>query len=271
MDSENRVSFAPGTDREAAMLAASDILRRDGAVVLDHVVDPARIAALRDLVTRRYPDYATPDRERNFGGHAGRHTHPVVIADDLADPALLLPDPVVGIATDRLGRKFKVDSVGILVALPGAPDQKVHRDAWLFEGERIDHVLPCYAISCAIPLVTMDETSGRTAFWRRSHRTLNKRPQTPHDFAPIVHPGSVLLWDYRIYHRGLANSGPVPRPVLVSVLGREWWIEGEQYAAKRYEKLRLDRAVFDRFDAAWQSRFCRARLIDRTPAGALPE
>jgi ectoine hydroxylase-related dioxygenase (phytanoyl-CoA dioxygenase family) len=263
---ENRVSFAPGVDRAAAAQAASQIMRRDGAVVLDDVIDPALIARCRDQLIARYPDFATPDRERNFGGHVGRHTHPLVVEDALADPAVLLPDPVAAIADSRLGRKFKVDSFGALVALPGAPDQNAHRDAWLFEGERIDHILPAYAIAVAIPLVTMDEISGRTAFWRGTHRSANVRPTGEHDFAPVVHPGSVLLWDFRVYHHGLANRGAAPRPVLFSVVAREWWIEGEQAAAKHYAKLRFTRPAFAALDPAVQARFSRATLIDPAPS-----
>ncbi|MCA1199929.1 phytanoyl-CoA dioxygenase family protein [Sphingomonas sp. R647] len=264
MSSDNRVSFAPGTDRSAAVTAAIGILRRDGVVVLDDLIDPALLATCSAEITARHPDMAEPDRSKYFGPYVGRHTIPLLVDGALADPAILLPKPVAHIATELLAEAFKVDSVGLLVAVPGAPNQTAHRDAWLYPREGLDRLLPPFALAFAVPLVTMDETSGRTAFWRGSHRSgATNAPDTPHDLAPIVHPGSAILWDYRIYHTGLANHGTTPRPVLFTALSREWWVEIEPPEATNYRKLKVSQEVFAGWKPRWQARFSRADILER--------
>lgn len=264
-----RVSFAPGVDREAAVADALAILRREGVVVLDELVDPALVAQCRAEIEAAYPHLAVVDRERNYGPYEGRHCMPMTVERTLADRDILLPRPVARIAETLLRSEYKVDSVGLLVSIPGAPEQKPHHDAWLYPDEGLDRLLPPFAIAFSLPLVTMDATSGPTAFWRRSHRAATPSVEGPHDFAPIVHPGSAILWDFRVQHAGLANRGDAPRPVIFTVLSREWWVEIQPPEATRYDKLLVARDVHAAFRPKWQARFSRAKLVD--PARAQME
>lgn len=258
--SDTRVSFAEGVDRDAAIEAAEAILRREGVVVLDDLVDPALLARCKAEIEGAYPDYARPDRERNYGPHPGRHTAPVQIEDTLADRAIFLPRTIEKIAAKMLGASFLMDSLGLLVSLPGAGDQPGHPDGTLFPEARIEHMLPTFALAFSMPLVPMDEISGTTAFWRRSHRAVDVTGE--HDFAPIVQPGSAILWDFRTRHRGLANRGERPRPVIYSVFSRYWWVEIHPPEATRYEKFLLARNVYDGLPPRLQRRVGRAKLVD---------
>lgn len=262
MSNQCRVSFGNGADQSAAIAAAISMLRRDGVVVLDDLVDPARLELCKEEILAHHADIAVPDRSRYFGPYVGRHTIPLRVDRQLADQAILMPKPVAHIATELLDETFKIDSVGLLVAIPGAPDQAVHRDAWLYPKQGVDHVLAPFALAFALPLVSMDNTSGRTAFWRGSHRKPGILPSVDYDLAPTVHPGSAIMWDYRIHHCGLANHGPVPRPVIFSALSREWWVEIEPPEAKSYRKFQIARSVFDAFSPRWQSRCSRALLVE---------
>ena len=87
----------------------------------------------------------------------------------------------------------------------------------------LDGILPAFALAFSMPLVRMDEVSGRTAFWRGSHRKAEATGD--HDWAPTVEPGSAIVRDFRTKHGGLANTGEAPRPVIFTVLSREWWVE----------------------------------------------
>lgn len=257
---ENRVSFAQDVDRDAAVERAAAIFLREGVVVLDDLVDPALIAACKAEVDAKYPDMTVVDTDRNFGLFDGRHTMPIRVEGLVADSAILVPRVVDAIAQRLLGPKYQVDSVGLLVSLPGADDQVVHRDETLFPGTVVDRLLPPFAIAFSLPLVPMDEVSGTTAFWRRSHR----QPDVPteHDYAPIVQPGSALLWDYRLTHCGLANRGDHPRPIIFSALCRDWWSQFVRIDATRYEKLLLSRTVYETMKPRWKRMFGRATLID---------
>lgn len=255
-----RVSFAEGVDQAAAVEQATAILRREGVVVLDDLVDPALIARCREEVAADYPELATPDRERNYGPYEGRHCMPIVVDKLLADRTIFLPPAYAAIATDLLGAKYMVDSIGLLVAIPGAPDQKGHADGRLFPEMKLDGLLPPFALACSMPLVRMDETSGRTAFWRGSHRRGSAAGE--HNYAPVVEPGSAIVWDFRTYHCGLANRGAAPRPVIFTVLSREWWVEMHPPEAKRYEKLIVARSVHAGLKPRLQHKLHRATLTD---------
>jgi Phytanoyl-CoA dioxygenase (PhyH) len=267
--SEPRVSFAPGTDPATQVAEAVAVLQREGLVVIDDLTDPALLAQAWGEIEANYPDLAKEDRASNYGPYEGRHTMPMVVEGTLADPAVLLPKPVAQIARDLLDPEFKVDSVGLLVAFPGAPDQARHADAWLFPGTPLDRLLPPFALAFATPLVAMDETTGRTAFWRGTHRTGTNEPKGDWDYAPVVQPGSAIIWDFRVWHAGLANNSADPRPVIFTVLAREWWIEIEPPEAVHYDKLKIARDVHAALTPKWQQRFRRAKIVDPLSPGKI--
>ena len=262
---EPRVSFAPGTDLAAQVAAAVAVLQREGVVVLEDLTDPALLARAWGEIASGYPDLAREDRVNNYGPYDGRHTMPMVIAGTLAEKAVLLPPPVAQIAAALLGDTFAVNSVGLLVAFADAPEQPQHPDALLFPGTPLDRVLPPFALAFAQPLLPLDEVTGRTAFWRGSHRTAP--PEGLWDYAPVVRPGSAILWDYRVWHAGLANHSGAPRPVIFATLCREWWVEIEPVAAVQYIKLKLARHVHDAMSPKWRQRFRRALIVDPMPDG----
>ena len=220
---------------DATLTEAEAIFRRDGVVVLDDLVDSSLLAQCHKEIEAGYPHLAQVDRTRNFGVYPGRHTTPVRVEGSLADRAIFLPRAAMKLASRLLGPKIELDSLGVLVSLPGAEDQVRHPDALLFADHGADCLIPPFALALAMPLVPMDEVNGTTAFWRGSHRKPQMAGEA--DFAPIVQPGSALLWDFRVLHRGLANRSDQPRPVLFSVLCREWWREVTLSEAVHYDKL----------------------------------
>lgn len=254
-----RISAIAGDDPAAIADRAVALLKREGVVVIDDLVDRARMAECRKHIEHAYPNLADRDRARNYGPYEGRHTMPMRIEGALGDRAIFLPPLIEAIAGQLLSETFLIDSLGLLVAVPGAPDQKRHPDGTLYHPE-IDRLLPPFAIAFALPLVTMDETSGRTAFWRGSHR--RAATAADHDYAPVVAPGSAILWDFRTVHCGLANRGDRPRPVIFSVLSREWWVEIHPSEAVLYEKLQLARSTRESMQPRLQLRLKRAKLLD---------
>jgi len=258
--SELNVSFAEGVDREAAIDEAEAILRREGVVVLDHLVDPDLLARCKSEIEAAYPDYARPDLTRNYGSYPGRHTAPLCIENSIADRSIFLPPVLQAIAERMLDDTYLMDSLGLLVSLPGAGDQSRHTDGLLYPKLGLELMLPTFAIACSMPLVRMDEVSGTTAFWRRSHRAGSLPDQ--HDFAPVVDPGSAILWDFRTVHCGLANRGELPRPVLYSVFSRYWWVDVHPAEGTGYHKFLLARGVYDELSPRLRQRVSRARLVD---------
>ncbi|THD37814.1 MAG: hypothetical protein E7773_02215 [Sphingomonas sp.] len=255
-----RVSFAEGRDHAAAVERATAILRREGVVVLDDLVDPALLEACRQEIVARYPDYDQRDVERDLGSFPGRYTMPLVIDGLLAKRAIFAPRAIREIGRNLLSAENILESLGLLVSLPGSPDQGQHFDGLLFTEGKLDRVLPPVALSISMPLVPLDEANGTTAFWRRSHR--ENFAGGPPDFAPAMPVGSVVMWDFRTIHSGRGNRSDAPRPILFSVHSRDWWQEPKRAKAVRYKKLQVARAVYDGFGPPMRDFICRADIID---------
>lgn len=259
IETGDRVSFAASEDRDAAIERAERLFLRDGVVVLDDVLDPALAARVLAHVETVHPEFETVDVERNYGPYPLRHVTPVTIAGPLAEREVLLPRSVGLLAKRILGAGYEFDSLGVLVSLPGAPQQKAHPDATLFPETKLDRILPTFACALAIPLVPMDEISGTTAFWRGSHR--KPEVEGPYDLAPLVPVGSALLWDFRTIHSGLANRGTRSRPIVFTVLARGWFGDLHPPEATRYETLVIDRAARDGLSDTMRRRTRRARIV----------
>ena len=113
-------------------------------------------------------------------------------------------------------REANVDRTGCVVSLPDAPDQGFHADG-----------PDAGFINVFIPLTAVDSRNG-TELVPGSHE--------PRDFAfgalpwqdesqfepltPQLAVGDILLFDYRLRHRGLANRTASPRPVAYLVYTR---------------------------------------------------
>jgi hypothetical protein len=257
---ELRVSFADGIDRATALDAAITILRREGVVVLDNLVDPALLEACRQELIARDPAYATTDRTRNLGPYPLRHTTPLVINGLLAKKKIFAPRPILQISEQLLSSDMVIESLGLLVSLPDAPNQGRHFDGLLYREGEFDRLLPPFALSISLPLVRLDEVSGTTAFWRRSHRS-GKADGAP-DFAPVVPVGSAIVWDFRTIHSGRANHSGEPRPIIFSVHSRDWWMEPKTVTASRYRKLQVARNVYEAFGERMKLLTSRADIID---------
>ena len=106
----------------------------------------------------------------------------------------------------------RVDSLGCVTSLTGAPDQHFHPDGTA-RG----------LVNVFCPLVPIGLENGPTELRPGSHvwreTALGSSPRWSERSAPAVMPllpdvgGALLLFDYRLYHRGCANHSPHPRPV----------------------------------------------------------
>ena len=83
-----------------------------------------------------------------------------------------------------------------------------------------DDTLPAHAINVFVPLVALG-VNGATEFALGSHRRGFDR--SPARAAPRCALGDAVLFDYRTWHRGLANESDADRPVLYLVVARPWW------------------------------------------------
>ncbi|CAK0879250.1 unnamed protein product [Prorocentrum cordatum] len=135
-------------------------------------------------------------------GHIDRWARPVLRASGLLRPGCQ-------------------DRAGCVVSEPGAPAQDFHQDG-----------MEPGLVNAFMPLVPVVASNGPTEFRPGSHRSAwdldsgsdggcaadsdEERPAV----APEVGRGDLLLFDYRVFHRGLANCSAEPRPVAYIVYAR---------------------------------------------------
>ena len=109
-----------------------------------------------------------------------------------------------------------VDAVGFVLSQPGAPGQMWHPDAETRVG----------LVNVFVPLVPLSEANGPTALAPCSH--VPPRPGCPHVVRPLLAAGEVLLFDWRTWHRGCANTSDADRPVAYVTYARRG-VEGASY------------------------------------------
>ena len=176
--------------------------------------------------------------------HAGRIDFALPYAPpfnrtELTASPLLLPT-----LRSALGSEFELQRLQVLYALGGTGVQGWHRDqVELFDSSSAAGLppLPAHAVNVFVTLVDLDVGSGPTEFVLRSHNWRSapggRAPQTGDDGVRsfLVPAGSVIVGDYRIFHRGLRNGRSAPRPMLMLVYARRWWSDYRNYepAARR--------------------------------------
>jgi len=239
---------------------ATQILWEDGVCVLEGILDPALIAGCLGHLAQNDPGLLeqNEDPRKNYVTD-GRFYAGVAVEGPFAQRDMMLPAEVEKVISATLASDFIIDSLGFIVAHPGAPEQHWHRDGGvLFPGHPLEFMLPATAITLVIPLVEMNEETGTTGFALKSHR--NRDPVDKPDYEPVVEVGSAILWDYRINHKGLANTSRVNRPLITATLCRPWWMDELNFSDA--EKLLIRREVLEGLDPDLQKRLVRARVID---------
>ena len=122
---------------------------------------------------------------------------------------------------DGTGVPFGVTAVGCVTSLPSAPEQHFHADG----RER-------GIVNVFVPLVDVPASMGPTHFRRGSHTWDHDSPyltgdqrriqERAEEVVPELSRGSVLMYDYRVFHRGGSNlSGDRMRPVAYVMYARD--------------------------------------------------
>src|SRR4029453_14209619 len=214
---------------------------RDGYLVVDRLFDPALIDAVREEFERQHPSI-DPDRppEHLKVGHR-RLQVPIQLTGALLDPRPLENPLLVGFLKPLLGDGMVIDSVICVVALPGAEEQRVHRDNPDLFDQAIQ--LPPFAITVAVPLIDLTEETGTTQLFPGTHRAVLAEDGTPVDLPeaerPYVARGGCMLFDYHLWHQGTPNRSAASRPILYMTFTRPWFTD--QHNMRRHAALSLDR------------------------------
>jgi hypothetical protein len=156
----------------------------------------------------------------------------------------------------------RVDRSGVLVSRPGASAQHYHRDG----------SMPGI-VNAFMPLVDVDLQHGPTelrtgyASLPDGEWTLPDLFSTPTPVAPTLRKGQLLLFEYRVEHRGLANTSDIPRPVAYRVYAGPGVSDTHNFAATSLEVEACAREAAIAYGGALHGRLviCPARLWPSLP------
>jgi len=223
------------------ILSVVDKFHVDGFVVIENVIEKGRIDDIRAESLNAFDDVMAiiRDRSLHFGigikngfkeivqRHRSRFEMPYRMDSPSIDE-MIEQSSVRSIVQQLFGeQEIEVINKSLVLSLPQAEDQ-----AWHSDGPHLslNTHLPCHVLNVFVPLVDVTKDDGPTEFRPGSHyytRDLAKEfllAKLKKKLRPISGPclqrGSILIFDYRVLHRGTANVTTRPRPFLVWTFAR---------------------------------------------------
>lgn len=232
-----RAISGTGSGESQLITKASDGLVKDGYAILDHVAPVVKLRALHNEFNSRYSGYLRDVEQPDSLKVGGRRFRiPIELMGGFADPDIYGNPTVVAVMRALMGDDAILEAFGAVVSLAGAKAQHVHRDGpFLFEAS-ISPLLPCHAVTFALPLVDMNDEHGTTGLWPGSHRT-REQPAGAPPLIPPIPIGSCVLWDFRLFHCGMPNRSSRHRPIIYGTYARSWYRDPTGFT--RREQIRL--------------------------------
>jgi ectoine hydroxylase-related dioxygenase (phytanoyl-CoA dioxygenase family) len=207
-----------------------DFFHANGYLIIENAIDPSHIEILRDVMLSDVNKVlGRADTPFNFN-KGNIQQAPPPYAPYLFDD-ILFNDTVIDIAQQILGEHIKNSFYSGNTALSGDHTQPVHPDMpHPFAG---GEYTPTSTIVVNIPVVDMSATNGATQLWPATHLDTTYGGDVecivkPHDLEryrisnppiqPSVKAGTVILRDMRLWHSGIPNHTPNPRPMIAMML-----------------------------------------------------
>ncbi len=247
----------------AALVAqAKDALTGPGTLILRHAVERT---ALSDAGNAVAEDLCRLDafNAKRHGVRVGDARYMVTLAlnPPFDRPALFASPPLLAIARATLGVDVIINSLTVVIALPGAHAQKPHVDHRMLFPSDVPASMnaPPYALTAIIPLLDLDGSTGSTEVWPRGPDMATPDLWNGNLPGSTVLPlalGDVGMIDYRVCHGGTANVGLVPRPILYIVYSRPWFRDAENFG--EIPPLRVTAQHLARMPCQYRSLFATA-------------
>jgi hypothetical protein len=224
---------AKGQGPAAASLARARLFARDGALLLRRCVPEEAIAAVAaEVAAARDAHRAEMDSGAALRVGPKRFMVTLDTAGAAGGPDVMAPPELMEVLDRLLGKDFVLASVTAVISLPGAPEQKWHRDTRLLFPERTENASPCYSIAALFPLVPLTAAVGATEILPGSHRETNRPTESFPVLRPEAGPGDCYLMDGRLIHRGMSNHSSADRPILSIVYQRPWFRDDLNFSAQ---------------------------------------
>jgi ectoine hydroxylase-related dioxygenase (phytanoyl-CoA dioxygenase family) len=210
----------------ASSEAIADILRRDGAVVIDALVSPETMdAAGAEL--KPFLD-ATKFGPDEFSGRRTKRTGGLVARSALCREFVMHP-LILGVAKNVLSQatSFQLHLTQVIAIGPGEPAQAIHRDQWAFDFFPFpkDYEVQCNTIWA---MTDFTEENGATRIVPGSNHFEDKlRFKEDQTISAEMKKGSVLVYNGKVYHGGGANRSDATR-VGINITYNVSWLRQEE-------------------------------------------
>lgn len=192
-------------DRSAGFDTIVDVLRQDGAVIVDRLVEPAVMDRVHGELSAHLD--STPFGEEDFAGRKTRRTGSL-IARSPSFRDLAVHPTVLGTLDRILGdhtSAYQLHLTQVIDLAPGQGGQPVHRDQWAFDffpfpsGFEVE----CHTMWA---MTDFSDANGATRVIPGSNHWDDKLRPSIEDTVPAeMSKGSVLLYVGSVYHGGGAN------------------------------------------------------------------
>ena len=191
----------------------SEILARDGCVVVDQLVEREQL----DRVRRELAPWldATPIGGDSFSGKHTRRTGGLIARSVEARECVTNP-LILDVVRGVLGhaKNFQLHLTQVIAIGPGETPQTIHRDQWAFDFFPFPKG---YDVQCNTLWAMTDftEENGATRLIPGSHRYDDRLEFKLEDTEPAeMRAGSVLFYTGSLYHGGGANRSDAVRYAL---------------------------------------------------------
>ncbi len=239
-----------------------ELFLEHGCLLAKQVMSAGYVADLHRSFLESYPQYLV---DRDFADALNVGDKRTQITIDMAGP-FNSPDVyanpyVLPMLKLILGQELILGGFGVVVSLPGAAEQHLHRDHpniyELTQEEAsdpwVDIVLPPYAVTAIAPLVPMNAVNGTTRLWPGSHLVPKAEGVRLPYLDPVVDPGDYLFFDLRLLHAGTANRSAHPRPILYNLYSRAWFRDSRNY--RKQDPIHLSQDEHRRIPEAYRELF----------------
>ena len=211
---------------DASPKAMADVVRRDGAAIVDDILSRTEADALEHELkpfidrTAFGPDEFSGKRTKRTGG---------LVARSPRCRELVMHKAILGAAGDLLSHatSFQLHLTQVIAIGPGEPAQAIHRDQWAFDffpfpkGYEVQ-------FNTIWALTDFTKENGATRVIPGSNHLEDRLKFKEEDTIPAeMRRGSVLLYNGSVYHGGGANRSEATR-VGVNITYNLSWLRQEE-------------------------------------------
>jgi ectoine hydroxylase-related dioxygenase (phytanoyl-CoA dioxygenase family) len=224
---------------DSAKEKISEIIDRDGAVIIDNVLDRATIDAINSEVSP-YLEAAEKGSD-DFEGYQTTRIGGLVARSPSSHQVIMNP-MVLDAAAHTLHRAttYQLHVTEVIAVGPKSEPQVIHRDQWAFDSFQFPQDFEV-VFATMWALTDFTEENGATRVVPGSHRMKDRLEFKMEDSVPAeMEAGSVLLYTGSAYHGAGRNSSQMTRTGLIFHYSLGWLRQEEnQYLSVPAEMLQI--------------------------------